>query len=197
MAHGDDHDHDHEHKHDENCDHDHDHEHEHAEHEHDENCDHDHEGEELDPSSPRGQLNELLNGAVEVAVELLAENGEFDPFALALRTDGEVLHLGSDGGETPTEGEAPDPDAVIASLRTSLIERKAELVAIAIVSDVTLEDEDSQATTAAIAVAMEHVVEEPVACFLPYEIDEKNEVGLADLVGEPGERHVFPKPVSN
>jgi hypothetical protein len=138
-----------------------------------------------------------LNGAVEVAVELLAEHGEFDPFALALRTDGEVLHLGSDGGETPAEGESLDPDAVVTSLRASLMERKDELVAIAIVSDVTLEDEDSQATTAAIAIAMEHVMEEPVSCFLPYEIDEKNEVGLADLVGEPGKRHVFPAPVAN
>lgn len=175
MAHGDDHDH-----------------------EHDENCDHDHDDEpELDPSSPRGQLNELLNGAVEVAVELLAENGEFDPFALALRTNGEVLHLGSDGGDRPADGESPDPDAVIASLRTSLQERKAELIAVAIIADVTLEDEDSQATTAAIAISMEHVMEEPVSCFLPYEIDEKNEVGLADLVGEPGERHVFPAPVAN
>jgi hypothetical protein len=176
MAHGDDH-----------------------EHEHDENCDHDHEddGAELDPASPRGQLNELLNGAVEVAVDLLSENGEFDPFALALRTDGEVLHLGSDAGETPADGESPDPDAVIASLRTSLQQRKAELIAVAIVADVTLEDEDSEATTAAIAISMEHVVEEPVSCFLPYEIDEKNEVGLADLVGEPGERHVFPAPVAN
>src|SRR6185369_7848023 len=110
---------------------------------------------------------------------------------------GEVLHLGSDGGEQPADGESPDPDAVIASLRTSLQERKAELVAIAIVADVTLEDEDSEATTAAIAISMEHIVEEPVSCFLPYEIDEKNEVGLADLVGEPGERHVFPAPVPN
>lgn len=171
-------------------------------HEHDENCDHDHEHdhEPLDPASPRGQLNELLNGAVEVAVELLAENGEFEPFALALRTDGEVLHLGSDGGSEgvlPADGEGPDPDAVIASLRKSLKERKDELIAIAIVADVTLEDEDSEATTAAIAITMEHVVEEPVSCFLPYEIDEKNEVGLADLVGEPGERHVFPAPVTN
>jgi hypothetical protein len=169
MAHGDDHDH-----------------------EHDENCDHDHDDEELDPSSPRGQLNELLNEAVEAACELLAEHGEFDPFALALRTDGEILHLDSDGGEVDAEG-----DAIIESLRGSLKERRAELIATAIVADVTLEDEDSEATTAAIAISMEHVVEEPVSCFLPYEIDAKSEVALADLVGEPGERHVFPAPVSN
>ncbi len=168
-----------------------------SDHEHDENCDHEHDGEELDPSSPRGQLNELLNGAVEIAAELLAEHGEFDPFALALRQDGEIVHLGSDGGDTPADGESPDPDAVVASLRASLKERAAELVATAIVADVTLEDEEEQATTAAIAISMEHVVEEPVSCYVPYDIDEKNEVGLADLVGEPGERHVFPAPVAN
>lgn len=70
-------------------------------------------------------------------------------------------------------------------------------MATAIVADVTLEDEEEQATTAAIAISMEHVVEEPVSCYLPYEIDDKNEIGLADLVGEPGERHVFPAPVTN
>lgn len=80
-----------------------------SDHEHDENCDHEHDGEELDPSSPRGQLNELLNGAVEIAAELLAEHGEFDPFALALRQDGEIMHLGSDGGDVPADGESPIP----------------------------------------------------------------------------------------
>jgi hypothetical protein len=161
-------------------------------HEHDENCNHEHDGEELDPGSPRGQLNELLNEAVEAACELLAEHGEFDPFALALRQDGEILHIDSDGGDPEAE-----PDAIIESLRGSLKERRGELVATAIVSDVTLEDEDSEAMTAAIAITMEHVVEEPVSCFLPYEIDEKNEIALADLVGEPGDRHVFPAPVAN
>ena len=167
-------------------------------HEHGENCDHDHDDAELDPASPRGQLNELLNEAVAAAVELLTEQGEFDPFALALRTDGEVMHIGSEGAaEKSDDGDSLEPDAVVASLRASLIEKKAELIAIAIVADVTLEDEDSQATTAAIAITMEHALEEPVSCFLPYEIDEKSEVGLADLVGEPGERHVFPAPVAN
>jgi len=171
MAHGDDHDH-----------------------EHDENCDHEHEEGELDPGSPRGQLNELLNECVEAACELLVEHGEFDPFALALMTDGELLHLDSDAGVPSGDS---DGDAIIESLRASLKERRAELIATAIVADVTLEDEDSEATTAAIAVSMEHVVEEPVSCFLPYEIDAKNEIALADLVGEPGERHVFPAPVAN
>jgi hypothetical protein len=149
---------------------------------------------------PRDQLNELLNGAVEAASELLEADGEFDPFALALRRDGEVLHLTSDGGHVANgkeEDEGPDPDAVVESLRNTLRERREELTAIAIVADVTLEDEEDQAMTAAIAVSLEHVVEEPIACFIPYEIDEKNKVALADLIGEPGERHVFAESLAN
>jgi hypothetical protein len=155
---------------------------------------------DVDPSSPREQLNELLNGAVEAAAELLEADGEFDPFALALRHDGEVLHLTSDGGHVPNgdgEDEGPDPDAVVESLRNTLRERREELTAIAIVADVTLEDEEDQAMTAAIAVSLEHVVEDPISCFVPYEIDEKNKVALADLIGEPGERHVFAASLAN
>ena len=152
-----------------------------------------------DENGPRDQLNDLLNGAVEAASELLEADGEFDPFALALRHDGEVLHLTSDGGHVSTgdDDEGPDPDAVVESLRNTLRERREELTAIAIVADVTLEDETDQAMTAAIAISLEHVVEDPIACFVPYEIDEKNKVALADLIGEPGERHVFEVSVAN
>ena len=154
---------------------------------------------DADENVPREQLNELLNGAVEAAAELLEADGEFDPFALALRHDGEVLHLTSDGGHVSTgeDDEGPDPDAVVLSLRNTLRERREELTAIAIVLDVTLEDEEDQAMTAAIAVSLEHVIEEPIACFVPYEIDEKNKVALADLIGEPGERHVFAVALAN
>jgi hypothetical protein len=154
---------------------------------------------DADANGPRDQMNELLNGAVEAAAELLESDGEFDPFALALRHDGEVLHLTSDGGHVPSgeEDEGPDPDAVVESLRNTLRERRDELTAIAIVADVTLEDEEDQAMTAAIAVSLEHVVEAPIACFVPYEIDDKNKVALADLIGEPGERHVFAEALAN
>lgn len=175
-----DHDHD---------DHDHDHDHE--------GHDHDHEGHDHGDGGPRDQLNELLNGAVEIAAELLAEDGEFEPFAIALRLDGELMHLTSDAGEPSPDGEGPDPDAVVESLRTTLRERKDELVCCAIIADVTLEDEDEQATTAAIAISLEHRVEDPVSCFVPYEINEKDELGLADLLAEPAERTIFPAPANN
>lgn len=136
---------------------------------------------------PREELNELLNDAVGVATEMLEEDGEFEPFALALKNDGQVMHL-SPEGEQPDELE---PEAVVESLRNTLREARTDYRAIAVVADVTLEDENDEPMTAAIHVAMEHAAEEPVSCYVPYEISDGKGVELADLVGEPGERFVF------
>ena len=136
-------------------------------------------------SEPREELNELLNGALEVASELLEKDGEFEPFALALRNDGEILHLSNEDGD----GETPPEDAVEA-LRAELREARADYRAVAIVADVTLEDDDSQAVSSAVHVSMEHAVEAPVTCYVPYEFEGET-LTLGDLVGEPGESAVF------
>jgi hypothetical protein len=134
---------------------------------------------------PRDELNDLLNDAVEVAAELLEEAGEFEPFALALRTDGEVEQLGP---EEPDD--ASEPEQIVLVLRTKLREAREGYRAVAVVADVTLEDEQEQAMTAAIQITMEHAAEEPVNCYVPYEF-KGDALELADLVGEPGERVVF------
>lgn len=135
---------------------------------------------------PREELNDLLNDAVGVAAEMLEQEGEFEPFALALRKDGEVMHLSpEDDGD-----EEREPEQVVESLRNTLRDARDGYRAVAVVADVTLEDENDQAMTAAIQVAMEHEGEEPVNCYVPYEFKGES-LELADLVGEPGERIVF------
>ena len=132
------------------------------------------------------ELDTLLNGAIEVAAELLEEDGEFEPFALALRNDGEILHLAPEDDD-----EEREPEQVVESLRHTLRDARADYRAVALVADVTLEDEDSQPMTAAIQISLEHTANDPVNCYVPYEF--KGEaLELADLTGEPGERHVFP-----
>ena len=138
-----------------------------------------------EPREPREEMNDLLNGAVEVAAEMLEQEGEFEPFALALRNDGEVMHLSPE-----EDDEELEPEQVVESLRKTLRESSETYRAVAVVADVTLEDENDQAMTAAIQVSMEHTIEEPVNCYVPYEF--KGEaLELAELVGEPGERFVF------
>lgn len=134
----------------------------------------------------REELETLLNGAVEVAAERLEANGEFDPFALALRQDGEVVQMEPD----VDEDAHVEAESVVASLRNALRATLKDFKAVAIVADVTLEDEDDQVMTTAIQIAMEHESDDPVNCWVPYEFQGET-LELADLVGEPGERHVF------
>lgn len=133
-------------------------------------------------------LDELLNGAIQVAAERLEEGSELAPFALALRTDGEILHFEPDPDDLT--GADPNDEAVLASLRSALKGRATELRAVALVADVTLEGAEGEAATAAIAVALEHRSTDPLECIVPYELAEGG-IALADLVVEPGERHVF------
>ena len=141
------------------------------------------------PSS-RDDLNALLNGAIDVATDLLAKQTEFVPFALAMqRDDGEIFHVEPEG----EEGDAAvADDHVITALRRGLSEDVGEgrWRAIAVCADVTLEDEEGGAVTSAIHVMLEHASEDPVTCTVPYAIG-ADAVELQDLVAEPGEPHVF------
>jgi hypothetical protein len=136
----------------------------------------------------RDDLNELLNEAVEVATDLLTADTEFLPFALAMQaTDGEIFQI-----ELDEETDQPDPEIIIAALRGGLTEaaRAGRWRAVAVVADVTAEDEDGVAVTSAIKIWLEHADGEPVDCTIGYSIGEEA-VELDELVAEPGEAVVF------
>lgn len=142
----------------------------------------------------RDDLNALLNAAVDVASEHLQEQSEFAPFALAMQAeDGEILHMEADG-ESPYE----DPDELRAVLVAGLREGAAQgrFRAVAIVTDVTLEDDNGQPVTSAIHTSLEHTDDEAVTCVVPYEIGTES-VELGDLVAEPGEAVVFTEILEN
>ncbi len=141
-------------------------------------------------TSSREDLNALLNGAIDVATDLLASHTEFVPFALAMQSvDGEIFHVEPE----EEEGDASVPDDhVVTALRRGLSEAAegGRWRAVAICADVTLEGEDGGAVTSAIHVMLEHLNEDPVTCTVPYAIGEEA-VELEDLVAEPGDKHVF------
>jgi hypothetical protein len=147
----------------------------------------------------RDDLNELLNGAVELATEQLQDASEFMPFALAIQaSDGEILHLEPEEEEAREEAGGRDPDDMRAALVEGL--RRAALEghyrAVAVVSEVTLENDDGEPVSSAILVALEHADDEPVNCIVPYEIGE-DDIELAELMAERGERVVFGERVDN
>jgi hypothetical protein len=144
--------------------------------------------------SSQDDLNALLNGAVDVATDLLGAHSEFAPFALAMQaSDGEIFHL-----EPEEEGEELDPEQVAAALAGGLREaaREGRWRATAIVADVTLEDEEGEPVTAAIHVSLEHADDDPVTAVVPYDVGDE-QVELGELMAEPGEAVVFVEQLSN
>ena len=143
--------------------------------------------------SAEEDLNELLNDAVDVATDMLAKASEFVPFALAMQPDGEVFHI-----EPEEEDQGGDPEAILDALRLGLREAamKGRWKAVAVVADITVEDDDGEAMTAAIHIAMEHLDGDPVTCIVPYAIAD-DAVELDELYAEPGEPAVFRPQVLN
>lgn len=139
-------------------------------------------------SNARDDLQNLLNGAVEVAAELLEAEGEFEPFALGLGQEGDLIQLSPEGHE-----EELDPVVLIEGLKRSLKEGAArgKYVAVCIVTDVTIEDEDDEAISSAVSISMEHLTGESMLCFIPYEVGTDGRVEFSELVGEAGDLSIF------
>lgn len=139
-------------------------------------------------------MNALLSAAVDVATDRLTEDSEFAPFGLAMQAeDAEILHLEPEDEEAIDDAEHVRA-LLIAGLREGALEGRYR--AVAIVSDVTLEDDQGEPVTSAIHVALEHADDDPVTCIVPYELGEEA-VELGELGAEPGEKNVFKELVEN
>ena len=108
---------------------------------------------ELNGSEPSAQvqddLNSLIGTALGVTQEQLEAQGAFLPAALVVQNDGELRMI----AVAPEESdEELDADAMIEDLYTVLAEQKADLRAVAVFSDITLPEEN----TDAIHVVTEH-----------------------------------------
>ena len=108
---------------------------------------------ELNGGEPSAQvqddLNSLIGTALGVTQEQLEAQGAFLPAALVVQKDGELRMI----AVAPEESdEELDADAMIEDLYTVLAEQKADLRAVAVFSDITLPEEN----TDAIHVVTEH-----------------------------------------
>ena len=117
------------------------------------------------PDSTATDLENLLGTGVSAAQEQLQRNGGFLPFALTVQNDGEVRLLAVSPADAADDPEADfDADAMISDLRTLLRQNRDDFRAAAIVCDILLVEEDSDA----IHVAAEHRDGSVFAAVLPY-----------------------------
>ena len=117
------------------------------------------------PDGTATDLENLLGTGVSAAQEQLQRNGGFLPFALTVQNDGEVRLVAVSPADAAEGSDGDfDADAMISDLTALLRQNREEFRAAAVVCDIMLVEEDSDA----IHVAAEHRDGSVFAAVLPY-----------------------------
>ncbi|WP_240719885.1 hypothetical protein [Pseudarthrobacter sp. NamB4] len=117
------------------------------------------------PESTATDLENLLGTGISAAQEQLQRNGGFLPFALTVQNDGEVRLVAVSPADAVEGSDGDfDADAMISDLTALLRQNREDFRAAAIVCDILLVEEDSDA----IHVAAEHSDGSVFAAVLPY-----------------------------
>ena len=117
------------------------------------------------PESTATDLESLLGTGLNAAQEQLQGNGGFLPCALTLQDDGEIRLMAVSPADAPEgSGGDFDADAMISDLTALLRQNRQDFRAAAVVCDILLVEEDSDA----IHVATEHRDGSVFAAVLPY-----------------------------
>lgn len=117
------------------------------------------------PEASATDLENLLGTGAGAAQEQLQRNGGFLPFALVVENDGEVRLVAVTPADAQDGSDAEfDADSMISDLTELLRQNRADFRAAAIVCDIVLVEEE----TDAIHVAAEHRDGSVFAAVLPY-----------------------------
>ncbi len=130
-------------------------------------------------------LDELLNQALPFAQQTLAKYGEFYPYAVSMRVDGEIRMVGAHEGS-----EHPKSTDLLQLLYEGLRAQATDLRGVAVVSDVRIKDPDGDA----VRVEMEHREGVAMGVLLPYRVRKKligREVTYGEMLGSQAERRVW------
>jgi hypothetical protein len=137
------------------------------------------------PEATATDLENLLGTGMAAAQEQLERNGGFLPFALVVENDGDVRLVAVSPADPDAGGDSEfDADGMIRDITELLRQHRDEFRAAAIVCDITLVEEDSDA----IHVATEHRDGAVFAAVLPYSPDNGgSEWEFGDLAADSNE----------
>ena len=140
-----------------------------------------------DNASPQAQhdLDGLLEPALGFAQQQLNQHGEFFPYAVVVRSDGQTAMVAA---QPDADNDQPASTDVIDACRTTLAEGRDQLRAAAVIADVRLSYGGD-----AIRVELEHTEGPALTILLPYS---KKRFGRSIDYGEVqvalGARHIWP-----
>lgn len=139
-----------------------------------------------DSASPQAQLDldVLLEPALGFARQQIAQHGQFFPYGVVLRNDGQTEMVAA---RPNAADDQPDSVDVIAACRTTLAERRDYLRAAAVVADVRLPDGGD-----AVLVELEHTEGPALTVQLPYSRKRFGRgIEYGPLQAAAGTRHVW------
>ena len=118
-------------------------------------------------------FDRLAEVTVAAARNFLDHNGDFIPFPMAIKADGELALIGL---EQPATETVPDVDEVLGGIENLFRDRRDSIRALAIGSDVQVPEE----ATDAIEVRLEHRDGLAVTVIVPYQIDPLDDTYIYD-----------------
>lgn len=139
-----------------------------------------------DDASQQAQrdLDGLLEPALGFAQRQLAEHGEFFPYAVVVRADGQTEMVAA---RPDASDDRPNSADVVTACRTTLAERRDQLRAAAVVADIRLPDGSD-----AVQVELEHTEGPAFSIQLPYSKKLFGRgVNYGQLRATAGTRHVW------
>jgi hypothetical protein len=127
--------------------------------------------------TPREELNLLLDAAMRKALRLVQEQGSHMPFAVAVTTNGEQVDIAGD------DREVADPQARHAWItqQVSAAVAAGQYRAVAVVRNIELTHNKTGKQADAVEVTLDHVDDQPVTCYMPYEL-RRGRLNTAEIV---------------
>lgn len=141
-------------------------------------------------SSADEDVQKLVNAIVGFAYKLLVEQGEFYPFAGAMKPDGEIVGVAGHNGD-----DLPSSTEVIELLKEGLREGASEgaYIATVIVYDVQLSVTDEDEMPDAVVAAIDHRDGYSQMVFFPYELHD-GQMTQGTPFAQEGENVIFGMP---
>lgn len=118
-------------------------------------------------------FDRLADVTIAAARNFLDQGGDFIPFPMVVKSDGELALIGLEQPATPT---VPDPVEVLDGIITLFRERRDSIRALAIGSDVQVPAE----ATDAIEVRLEHRDGTAITLLVPYQLDSLDDSYIYD-----------------
>ena len=135
----------------------------------------------------RSDLEALLNVLIPMADKMLAEQGEFYPFAAAMDVSDNISPWSAQ-----VDQEHPSAQEVFDKLVAGLRGSAAELKATGVCFDGRVTPPDSEEETDAVCICLEDRDGEAIDVFVPYRIDsDSGEIEYGELFAVRGEPAVF------